>query len=227
MKERSRTPLVVAVVLVVVAVAGLAAVLLTRESGDESDTTATTSAASTTVSGDVSTTAAGEAIIYGAVEATGTPLPEFTGADDPAIGLVAPTIVGTTYTGEPIEIVPGEGGPMMLVFLAHWCPHCNAEIPVLNQWRDSGAIPGDLQVIGVSTGVSDERPNFPPAQWLAAKGWTWPALADDANASALQAYGGPSFPYFVVIGADGTVKARNVGELPVAQLTTLVDAALT
>ena len=32
----------------------------------------------------------------------------------------------------------------MVVFLAHWCPHCNAEIPVLNEWRDSGEIPDGL-----------------------------------------------------------------------------------
>jgi len=217
--------LVIAVVVVVVAVAGLAAVLLTRGSGDDGpDSAATTT--TTASSGDATTAAPTEAIVYGAVEVTGTPLAEFTGGDDPAIGQTAPALAGTTYTGEPIEIVPGEGGPMMLVFLAHWCPHCNAEIPVLNEWRDAGAVPDDLAVIGVSTAVTDQRPNFPPAQWLAEKGWTWPAMADDANASALQAYGGPSFPYFVVIGADGTVKARNVGELPVDQLTALVTTAL-
>jgi len=39
------------------------------------------------------------------------------------------------------------------VFLAHWCPHCNREIPELNAWRDSGEVPADLQVVAVTTAV--------------------------------------------------------------------------
>ena len=50
----------------------------------------------------------------------------------------------------------------MVVLLAHWCPHCNAEIPVLNEWRDSGEIPDGLNIVGVSTGASADAPNFPP-----------------------------------------------------------------
>jgi cytochrome c biogenesis protein CcmG, thiol:disulfide interchange protein DsbE len=218
---RSRTPLVIVVVIVVVAVAGLLAVVLTRDSDDSTSGGGT----ATTATGDDAP--AGQALIYGAVETSGEPLPDFArGAPDPAIGMTPPTITGTTYAGEPIEVVPGESGPTMVVFLAHWCPVCNAEIPVLNEWRDSGAVPADLEVIGVSTAVTDQRPNFPPAQWLADRGWTFPTMADDEAASALAAYGGTGFPFFVVLGADGTVKARNVGELPVDQLDALVDAAL-
>ena len=96
-----------------------------------------------------------------------------------------------------------------VVFVAHWCPHCNAEVPVLLEWRDSGAIPEELQIFGVSTAVTDTRPNFPPDEWLADFGWDWPTMADDAQATAFRAYGGTGFPYFVIVGADGTVKARN------------------
>lgn len=229
---RSRTPVVIAAVLVVVAVVGLLAVVLTRGASDDAaDSTSTsTTAAATSPGTDTASTAVGPVpsdIVYGAVEVSGQPLPEFTGEEtDPAIGMAAPAVAGTTYAGESIEIVPGQGGPMMVVFLAHWCPHCNAEIPVLNEWRDSGAIPADLRVVGVSTSVTDQRPNFPPAQWLADRAWTWPALADDETSSALAAYGGTGFPYFVVIGADGTVRARNAGELPIDQLTALVATAL-
>jgi len=231
--SRSRTPLVIAAVLVVVAVAGLLAVVLTRGASDDTSSSASTSTTATTTAAGTDTASTGDPgpvpsdSVYGAVEVSGQPLPEFTGEEtDPAIGMAAPTVAGTTYAGEPVEIVPGQGGPMMVVFLAHWCPHCNAEIPVLNEWRDSGAIPADLRIVGVSTSVTDQRPNFPPAQWLADRAWTWPALADDETSAALAAYGGTGFPYFVVIGADGTVRARNAGELPIDQLTNLVATAL-
>ena len=217
MNTRSRTPLVVAAVIVVVAVAGILAVVLTRDSDDD-ETSGTTTPPTTSADG-------GE-IVYGTVEVVGTPLPEFAGDPDPAVGAVAPALVGETYGGAPMEITPGEDGPMMIVFLAHWCPHCNEEVPVLLEWRDSGAIPDDLQIVGVSTAVSEERPNFPPAQWLADKGWEWPTMADDAESTALAAYGGAGFPYFVVVGEDGTVKARNAGVLPEEELDALVTAAL-
>lgn len=228
MTARSRTPLVVVAVIVVVAVAALLAVVLTRDSDSDSDSTSDAATATTAAgAGGAAPVPAGETLVYGAVEVSDEPLPEFAGAAaDPAVGMTPPSIVGTSYAGEPIEVVPGESGPTMVVFLAHWCPVCNAEIPVLNEWRDSGAVPADLEIVGVSTAVTDERPNFPPAQWLADQGWTWPAMADDEAMSAFTAYGGSGFPYFVVIGADGTVKARNAGQLPVDQLDALVDAAL-
>ncbi len=44
--------------------------------------------------------------------------------DDPGLGLQAPTLKGITAGGMPTTIAPGsDGKPMMLVFLAHWCPH--------------------------------------------------------------------------------------------------------
>ena len=217
MSTRSRTPFVIAAVLVVIAVAAVLAIVLTRDSDDDGGASATTSAP---------TTDGGDDIVYGTVTVEGEPLPEYEGDPDAAVGMTPPTMIGTTYDGTPLKIVPGEGGPMMVVFLAHWCPHCNAEVPVLMEWRDSGAIPEDLQIFGVSTAVTDTRPNFPPDEWFADFGWDWPTMADDAQATAFRAYGGPSFPYFVLVGADGTVKARGRGELPVEALNELVETAL-
>ena len=217
MSTRSRTPFVIAAVLIVVAVAAVLAIVLTRSSDDDDGASPTTSAP---------TTDGGDYVVYGAVTVEGQPLPEYQGDPDPAVGMVAPTLIGTTYDGTPMEIVPGEGGPMMVVFFAHWCPHCNDEIPVLLEWRDSGAIPEELQVVGVSTAVNDARPNFPPDEWLADFGWDWPTMADDAEATAFLAYGGSVFPFFVILGADGTVKARNSGELPIEALNELVETAL-
>ena len=145
---------------------------------------------------------------------------------DPAVGLTAPTLRGTDYSGADVTIAPGTGGPMMIVFLAHWCPHCNDEIPVLLEWRDSGDMPAELQVFGVSTAVSDERPNYPPGEWLRDKGWEWPVLADDAQLTAANTYGVTGFPFFVIVDADGNVAARGSGEIPIEDLDALVDEVI-
>jgi cytochrome c biogenesis protein CcmG, thiol:disulfide interchange protein DsbE len=152
------------------------------------------------------------------------PLPPETGADQ-AIGMTAPTLSGFHFDGSPIDIAP-DGRAKMVVFLAHWCPHCNREIPVLQSWAAAGGVPADLDIIGVSTAASTQRDNYPPSAWIADKAWTWPVLADSANSDAAVAYGVGGFPTFVIVGADGKVKLRSSGELQAANLDALVKQAL-
>ena len=147
--------------------------------------------------------------------------------DDSTIGLTAPTLNGYAFDGSNLSVTPGDGKPYMLVFLAHWCPHCNREIPRLIEWQASGAIPADLQIIGVSTAVASDRPNYPPSQWVVAKGWPWPVMVDSEAMDAAEAYGVSGYPFFALVGADGKVKVRGSGELEIDQLNQIVDAVLT
>ncbi len=140
--------------------------------------------------------------------------------------VVAPTLTGEDYAGNPVTVTPGEDGPLMLVFLAHWCPHCNAEIPVLQEWEASGAIPEDLSIVGVSTAVAPDRPNYPPGEWLTRMGWTWPVLADDDEGTFAEQYGVTGFPYIVFIDADGAVTGIESGEQPISRLQELADQAV-
>lgn len=149
------------------------------------------------------------------------------GSDDDSEEVdVAPPLVGQDYEGNAVEVVPGTDGPLMLVFLAHWCPHCNEEIPVLQQWEAEGGVPDGLQIVGVSTAVAADRPNYPPGEWLVEKGWEWPVLADDGELTAANAYGLTAFPFLTFIDADGNVTARASGELPITELQALADATV-
>ncbi|MEO6653948.1 MAG: redoxin domain-containing protein, partial [Ilumatobacteraceae bacterium] len=76
------------------------------------------------------------------------------GDDDPAIGMSAPVLVAENFDGGQVRVDPAADGRTWLIFLAHWCPHCNDEIPVINTLRDEGRIPEGIDVIGVSTAVS-------------------------------------------------------------------------
>jgi thiol-disulfide isomerase/thioredoxin len=152
-----------------------------------------------------------------------TPPPQ-SGADT-ELGATPPILKGFTFAGAPIEITPGGGRAKMVVFLAHWCPHCNREIPVIEAWAQSG-LPANLDIIGVSTGVAADRDNYPPSQWIVKMNWKWPVMADSAKGDAALAYGVAGYPTFLIIGADGKVKVRNSGELPVADLDAMVKKAL-
>lgn len=130
---------------------------------------------------------------------------------DPSIGATAPTLIGETETGEAITIAPGEG-PMVVAFVAHWCPHCQAEVPRLVEMMDDAGSVDGVEVVAVLTGSNSEADNYPPGEWLAEEGWTGRVMVDDLKQSALTAYGPSGYPYLVALDADGQVVARASGE---------------
>lgn len=166
------------------------------------------------------------------VTITGEPLPSYEGgAADSAVGLTAPRLEGSDFQGDPVVVDGAENGPTMLVFLAHWCPHCNAEVPVLLDWKNSGAVPADLNVVGIATAAAESAVNYPPADWFSSKGWSWPVLVDEKLGEgeagmAAVAYGATGWPYIVVIDGEGNVTARASGEKTVAEIEALVATAL-
>jgi cytochrome c biogenesis protein CcmG, thiol:disulfide interchange protein DsbE len=173
-----------------------------------------------------STAAAAQVAEVWPVTIGGTPLVGLPDSGtDPAVGTQAPTLSGFAFDGTPVTVDPSKG-PVMLVFLAHWCPHCNREIPELLKWRDSGAVPDGLQVIAVTTAVAPDRDNYPPSEWIPNMGWTWPVVADSQDNEAAIAFGVSGFPFSVIIGTDGSVLARSSGELGEAGISAYVDAAL-
>lgn len=205
---RRRTPLLVGAVLVVIVAAVVIAVAVSGGGGGKSSVNQTA-----------------------AVTATGATLPQLPQnasalvdpATDPAVGKPAPALAGTDFAGNAVS-VPAAGKPTVVLFVAHWCPHCQKEVPLVQQWRNAGNGAG-VEWRTVSTAVNANNGNYPPSSWLEAQKWQAPVLRDNADQSAGKAYGLTSFPYFVVVGADGTVKARATGELTTDQLATLVARA--
>jgi thiol-disulfide isomerase/thioredoxin len=175
--------------------------------------------------GDDNTTAGGgsaDPATTGTVAVSGNPLPQFTDtSDDPAVGTTLPTLQGNDQTGAPMTI-GADGRPTMIMFVAHWCPHCQREVPVVQQWVDDGRLPEGVDLVSVSTAIDPNRPNYPPDAWLADEGWTAPVLVDADN-SAAQAVGLSAYPFFVAIDGDGTVVLRTTGELTTDQLDAIAS----
>jgi cytochrome c biogenesis protein CcmG, thiol:disulfide interchange protein DsbE len=144
---------------------------------------------------------------------------------DAAVGMKPPVLSGSSFDGSPVTITPG-GSPKLILFVAHWCPHCQREVPKIVQWIASGAAPKGLEIAAVSTAVKKDAANYPPSAWLSKVGFTRPVLADDAKQDAARAWGLPGYPYFVLLKADGTVAKRYSGEIEMADLTTLITDAL-
>ena len=160
------------------------------------------------------------------VVVVGDPLPKFGDGADTAIGMTAPVLEGFGFLGNEVTTTPGT--PMLLVFLAHWCPFCQKEVPVLVNWDSNGTVPANLDVIAVTTGTDEAQPNFPPSVWLANEKWPelWPVLVDNKDQTAANTFGLAGYPFMVLVGTDGKVLWRNSGEISAEALTEAVNAAL-
>lgn len=145
-------------------------------------------------------------------------------ADDNAIGMVAPTITGTSFDGTETTVGP-DGTPRVVMFVAHWCPHCQREIPVVMDLIGSGSLPANLEIVAVSTAVRPDEDLYPPQEWLEAEGWSNAIIRDGADFEALRAYGAGGFPYTVYLNGDNEVVARSAGELPAETIEQLWLAA--
>jgi thiol-disulfide isomerase/thioredoxin len=153
------------------------------------------------------------------VTVIGTPLPALPDSgSDPAVGLTGPTLEGKSFDGTAVTIKPGGGTPMLVLFAAHWCPHCQREIPLLAQWLKSGGAPKNLEIRLVSTAVSSQSDNYPPSTWLSKVAWPTPVMADDSNNTAANAYGLTGYPFFTLMDGSGKVVKRFSGEISVSDL---------
>lgn len=160
------------------------------------------------------------------VAVTGTKLPDFTATDgDTAPGMVIPTLQGSDFAGNPITI-GADGTPKVIIFLAHWCPHCQAEVPVLTKWLAANGAPNGVRFYAVSTSVDATLPNYPPSSWLQREHWPLLTMADDSASSAGKAFGITHFPAMVFVNAAGKVMVRTAGELPAATVQAQAQALL-
>jgi cytochrome c biogenesis protein CcmG, thiol:disulfide interchange protein DsbE len=168
-----------------------------------------------------------ESIAFGEVTVEGDGLPFIqSGTADPAVGQTAPTVTGETIDGGELTIGPSDTAKIV-VMLAHWCPHCQREVPLIQDWVESGALPEGVEIYGatVLTNRVRDGDTWPPQEWLAEEGWTTPTIMDDQAGSIVQAYGMTGTPTYVVLGPDNENLGRLSGEIGVDGLNALAGLA--
>lgn len=133
-----------------------------------------------------------------------------------ASGVPAPAVRADALLSEGQLDLPKQGEATMVVFLAHWCQFCNAEVPVINEWLEESGLPEGVELRAVATGIDSTQPNYPPDEWLRDFGWAVPTLTD-IDGSIGNAYGVDSYPKWVFIDAEGTVVGSS-GSLTAADM---------
>jgi thiol-disulfide isomerase/thioredoxin len=158
------------------------------------------------------------------VTTTGSALAAFaSSSSDPAVGKTIPDITGSSFEGSPVRI-SDDGKAKVVLFVAHWCPHCQREVPLLAADLHRTPLPPNIEMITISTGVNPSAPNYPPSKWLAGVDWPTPVIADDSQSSAATAYGLTAYPYLVFVDAHNHVQFRASGEMPLTEFRQHVAA---
>ena len=158
---------------------------------------------------------------YGTPAITGS-LPRLTDSGtDPAVGTPAPEVTGQDFDGTPVSL-SDDGRAKAILFVAHWCPFCQDEIPWVSDWLAANELPEGLDVYGVATSINRTRDNWPPSEWLEREGFTAPVLVDDRANSIANAYGLPAYPYWVFVDSDGNVTGRVSGGIDPADFERLL-----
>jgi thiol-disulfide isomerase/thioredoxin len=182
--------------------------------------------AASSIGGSVGTGASSAAETTEAVQA----LPPYpTSGADPAVQtrMALGEITGNEYySGAPLTVSPdGEKATVWLVW-AHWCPHCQDELPELSAfWADSAEQFPNVDVVTITSSIDPTRGN-PLEAYLDGSGFTFPVLVDQDNELATT-MGTTAFPFWVVTGPDGRVLLRRPGALGLDQMAGLfgsVDA---
>ncbi len=120
------------------------------------------------------------------------------------VGKVAPTFATRDLEGTAIRLASYRGKTVVLNFWASWCVPCRKEFPLLA----SAAATPDVVVLGVVYNDSVDNARA----FMRDHGGTWPGLKDDgAIAKAYRV--GPGVPATIVIGPNGKVLLRHIGEL--------------
>jgi thiol-disulfide isomerase/thioredoxin len=187
------------VIIAVIILGGIVALVITRPDESTNQRTA----------------AAKNVPVYADVTVDGTDLVPWSGTgSDSAIGDEVPTITGTSIENKPLTLTAGGGTAYVYSVMAHWCPHCNVEVPRIIEWANESGVPDGVKIVGISTSADKGQPNFPPATWLARENWAFPTIIDDELGTASSALGTTGFPNLVFVDADGKVASRFSGEMP-------------
>jgi len=142
------------------------------------------------------------------------------GGQRAAIHSLAPGFSLQDLNGQPLELASYRGKVVLLDFWATWCTPCRGEIPHFVEFQDKYG-PQGLQVIGISMDDSAK----PVDEFYRQFKMNYPVAL--GNEKVATAYGGVlGLPVTFLIGRDGTVAAKYIGEVQMPTVQQAIESLL-
>jgi cytochrome c biogenesis protein CcmG/thiol:disulfide interchange protein DsbE len=146
-------------------------------------------------------------VAFVAVLATREPA-QNTLAKSPLIGRPAPEVIGTGLDGSTVRLSSLSGRYVVVNFFATWCTPCLLEHDDLLRFAERHKEAGDAAIVAV---LFDDEPENARA-FFEKRGGDWPVIEDKSGKVALD-FGVRGPPESYVIGPDGTVLAKYLGQI--------------
>ena len=146
-------------------------------------------------------------------------LPPFEqGQPDAALGVVLGDVTGVEYYADTeMTVDPADGTARAWLVWAHWCPHCQRELPPLSDWYTENAdLYPNVELVSITSSIDPARGN-PLEPYLDELQLPFPAIVDPDLALAEQ-FGLSAFPFWVFTAGDGTTLLRVAGFLEIDQI---------
>ncbi|MBL07096.1 MAG: hypothetical protein CL773_04505 [Chloroflexi bacterium] len=142
---------------------------------------------------------------------------------DSASGKNSP-IIKLKVPGDNLFVNYPENSPTILLFVAHWCPYCQEEIPEVVKWiEEDQIIQKGVNVVLIATSTDSGKSNYPPDEWLFNEKWQYPVIYDDANNQIADYFGVSYFPSWVFTENDGLIAFTHAGKITKEELSNLVN----
>jgi thiol-disulfide isomerase/thioredoxin len=131
-------------------------------------------------------------------------------------GQLAPEFSLQDLDGGPLNLAEYRGKVVLLNFWATWCEPCRHEIPEFIQLQNSSR---DVQILGISLDDSAK----PVRSFYYEFKMNYPVAVGDA--ALAERYGGIlGLPISFIIGCDGRVSSKHIGEVKIPEITDEINS---
>ena len=125
---------------------------------------------------------------------------------------------------ENIYVTYPENTPTIFLFVAHWCPFCQEELPEVVNWiEDKDILNKGVNIVLIVTNIDSNKANYPPDAWLYNERWKYPVIYDDEEATLAEYFGVSYFPSWVFTETSGEIAFTHAGKIGVEALTKLIN----
>jgi cytochrome c biogenesis protein CcmG/thiol:disulfide interchange protein DsbE len=141
-------------------------------------------------------------------------------SDSPLLGKPAPEVIGPGMDGSTIRLSQFRGRYVLVNFFASWCQPCANEHDDLLRFQEAHRAAGDATVLAVT--FNDELADA--KRFFERRGGDWPVVDDDRGKVSLD-FGVRAPPESFLVGPDGVVLTRIIGEVEYDGLEALLRQA--